>query len=60
VFYQVRVVQAGDPVTLQCTPPQSFPPADVYWVIKEPDGRWQAINFDKRISMDIEGMLCTM
>jgi hypothetical protein len=24
-------------------------------VIKEPDGRWQAINFDKRVSMDIEG-----
>jgi hypothetical protein len=24
-------------------------------VIKEPDGRWQDVNFDKRVSMDIEG-----
>ena len=47
---------AGKNLTLPCTPPQSYPPADVYWVIKEPDGRWQAINFDKRVSMDIEGI----
>jgi len=52
---QVYFVLAGDPLTLQCTPPQSYPPADVYWVIKERDNRWQAIDFDKRMSMDIEG-----
>ena len=46
----------GDSLTLPCTPPQSYPTADVYWVIKERDGRWQAINFDKRISMDLEGI----
>ncbi|XP_045166223.2 neuroglian-like isoform X1 [Mercenaria mercenaria] len=50
-------VAAGKDLTLPCTPPQSYPPADVYWVLKEPDGRWQAINFDKRVSMDIEGKL---
>ncbi|KAH3820533.1 hypothetical protein DPMN_122277, partial [Dreissena polymorpha] len=54
---KITTVQAGDSATLQCTPPQSFPPADVYWVIKERDNRWQAINFDKRVSMDIEGRL---
>ncbi|WAR25432.1 NRG-like protein [Mya arenaria] len=54
---KVTYAEAGQAVTLQCTPPQSFPPADVYWVIKERDNRWQAINFDKRISMDIEGRL---
>ncbi|XP_052782103.1 neuroglian-like [Mya arenaria] len=47
----------GNPLTLPCTPPQSYPSADVYWVIKEQNGRWQAINFNKRISMDLEGRL---
>ncbi|KAH3827857.1 hypothetical protein DPMN_129800 [Dreissena polymorpha] len=54
---KLELIPAGNSATLQCTPPQSFPPADVYWVIKERDNRWQAINFDKRVSMDIEGRL---
>ncbi|KAH3827853.1 neuroglian-like isoform X2 [Dreissena polymorpha] len=47
----------GNPLTLPCTPPQSYPQADVFWVIKEPNGRWRSINFDKRVSMDLEGRL---
>ena len=52
---QTHTADAGDTLTLDCVPPVSYPPADVYWVIKEPDSRWQAINFDKRVSMDLEG-----
>ncbi|XP_060563212.1 neuroglian-like isoform X2 [Ruditapes philippinarum] len=54
---QTHIVFAGEDLTLPCYPPQSYPPADVYWVIKEPDGRRQDVNFDKRVSMDIEGRL---
>ncbi|XP_060606385.1 neuroglian-like [Ruditapes philippinarum] len=54
---QTHTVYAGNDLTLPCTPPQSYPPAVLYWVTKIPDGRWQAINFDKRVSMDIEGRL---
>ncbi|XP_060553930.1 neuroglian-like isoform X2 [Ruditapes philippinarum] len=54
---RTHTVYAGKVLTLPCFWPQSCPPADVYWVIKEPDGRWQDVNFDKRVSMDIEGRL---
>lgn len=50
-------VQAGKDLTLPCTPPQSIPTADVYWVYKSPNGRWEAVNFNKRITMDLEGRL---
>lgn len=40
---------------LNCVPPTSTPAAEVFWVIKSPDGRWEPINFDKRISMDLDG-----
>ncbi|KAL3853061.1 hypothetical protein ACJMK2_016641 [Sinanodonta woodiana] len=50
-------VQSGMALTLNCVPPLSYPKADVYWVVKETDGRWTAINYDSRMSMDIEGRL---
>jgi len=42
---------------LNCVPPTSYPTAEVFWVIKSNDGRWEPINFDKRISMDLEGKI---
>ncbi|XP_053377486.1 neuroglian-like isoform X2 [Mercenaria mercenaria] len=50
-------VKAGKALTLPCTPPQSNPPADVYWVYRSRDGRWEAVNFNKRVTMDFEGRL---
>jgi hypothetical protein len=53
-------VQAGNYLTLPCTPPQSNPPADVYWVLRSQNGRWEAVNFDKRVTMDFEGILISV
>ena len=54
-WFQTHRVQAGNSLTLPCTPPQSNPAADVYWVLRSQDGRWEAVNFDKRVTMDFEG-----
>ena len=44
----------GKPLTLNCVPPESVPPANVYWVIKKRYGGFDAINYDARVSMDHE------
>ncbi|XP_061175831.1 neuroglian-like [Saccostrea echinata] len=49
--------QLGESVTLNCVPPTSIPPADVVWVLRAADGRIEPINYDNRISMDLEGRL---
>ncbi|KAH3848860.1 hypothetical protein DPMN_091243 [Dreissena polymorpha] len=54
---KVITVAAGDSMTLQCKPPQSLPPADIYWVIKGSDNRRQAVTLDKRVDIDFEGHL---
>ncbi|XP_048738673.2 neuroglian-like isoform X2 [Ostrea edulis] len=47
----------GESVTLNCVPPTSFPPADVEWVLKTQEGNIEPINYNNRISMDLEGRL---
>nr|KAG5699477.1 hypothetical protein BaRGS_020036 [Batillaria attramentaria] len=44
----------GKPLTLNCVPPESVPPAQVFWVIKKPYGGFDAINYDARVTMDHE------
>ena len=44
----------GKPLTLNCVPPESVPPANVFWVIKKPYGGFDAVNYDARVSMDHE------
>lgn len=46
----------GESVTLNCVPPTSFPPADVEWVLKTQEGNIEPINYNNRISMDLEGL----
>ena len=44
----------GKPLTLNCVPPESVPPANVFWVIKKRYGGFDAVNYDARVSMDHE------
>lgn len=52
-----RVVTRGHSVKLPCIPPTSIPKAEIRWVLKDtkPGGRIEAINFNNRITMDLEG-----
>ena len=47
----------GDPVTLKCVPPASFPPADVFWALEEPNGQLIPIEYNERVSIDYEGVV---
>ncbi|XP_052085471.1 neuroglian-like isoform X2 [Mytilus californianus] len=55
----VRTVIRGHSVKLPCIPPTSIPKAEIRWVLKDtkPGGRIEAINFNSRITMDLEGNL---
>ncbi|XP_067684754.1 neuroglian-like [Haliotis asinina] len=44
----------GESLTLNCIPPESIPPPDVFWVIKEQHGSFTPVNFDARVTMDHE------
>lgn len=46
--------QLGKSWTLTCVPPESIPPAQVFWVIKKEHGGFEAVNYDARVSMDHE------
>ncbi|KAK7481945.1 hypothetical protein BaRGS_00026853, partial [Batillaria attramentaria] len=46
--------QLGNPLTLNCVPPESVPPAQVFWVIKRLDGGLGVVNYDNRVTMDHE------
>ena len=46
--------QLGDSLTLQCVAPESIPPPEVYWVIKDRYGGFTPVNFNERITMDLE------
>ena len=49
-------VRRGHSVKLQCTPPTSLPKAEIRWVLKDTkSGRIEAINFNNRITKDLEG-----
>ena len=51
-------VRRGHSVKLQCTPPTSLPKAEIRWVLKDTkSGRIEAINFNNRITKDLEGRL---
>ncbi|XP_046363410.2 neuroglian-like isoform X3 [Haliotis rufescens] len=47
----------GESQTLNCVAPESIPPPEVYWVIKEQYGGFTPINFDARVTMDHESRL---
>lgn len=47
----------GDSVVLNCNPPTSYPPADVWWSLLAPDGLVEPVTYNNRISMDLEGNL---
>ena len=51
----VHKPRLGRPLTLNCVPPTSFPKADVDWVLRDRLGRIRPINYDARITMDLEG-----
>ncbi|PVD25027.1 hypothetical protein C0Q70_15524 [Pomacea canaliculata] len=44
----------GQPLTLNCVPPESIPPSQVFWVIKKTGGGFEAVNLDARVTMDHE------
>ncbi|KAL5013687.1 hypothetical protein ScPMuIL_007957 [Solemya velum] len=46
--------QLGAHLTLNCIPPMSYPPAEVYWVFKNETGDLTAFNYSKRVTMDPE------
>lgn len=45
----------GDSVVLNCNPPTSYPPADVWWSLLAPEGLVEPVTYNNRISMDLEG-----
>ncbi|KAK7102376.1 neuroglian-like isoform X2 [Littorina saxatilis] len=47
----------GRNLTLNCVPPESVPPANVFWIIKQPYGGYDVVNYDARVSMDHENRL---
>ncbi|KAK7102380.1 neuroglian-like isoform X2 [Littorina saxatilis] len=51
---RTKYPQLGREMTLDCVPPESIPPANVYWIIKKPYGGFDAVNYDARVSMDHE------
>lgn len=44
----------GEPFTLPCVPPESVPPASVFWINKLDNGGIDVFNYDDRVSMDRE------
>lgn len=50
-------VSLGHPVKLNCIEPSSFPDAVMFWVLKYRDGGFEAIDYDDRVTMDLEGRL---
>ncbi|KAK6994219.1 neuroglian-like isoform X4 [Biomphalaria glabrata] len=44
----------GRPYTLPCVPPESVPPASVFWITKTAQGGYNVVNYDSRVSMDRE------
>ncbi|OWF36510.1 Neuroglian [Mizuhopecten yessoensis] len=49
--------QLGTALTLECIPPTSYPKAQVEWVLKGSSGRNEAINYNNRVTMDLEARL---
>ncbi|CAE1307932.1 NRCAM [Acanthosepion pharaonis] len=54
---QTIQVSLGHPVKLNCIEPSSFPDAVMFWVLKYKDGGFEAIDYDDRVTMDLEGRL---
>lgn len=54
----VRTIDAneGDPLKLQCQPPDGYPKPNVYWLIQNTDTSFTSIN-NSRITVDPEGNL---
>ena len=48
-------VALGHHVKLNCIEPSSFPDAVMFWVLKYPDGGFDAIDYNDRVTMDLEG-----
>ncbi|CAL1541881.1 unnamed protein product [Lymnaea stagnalis] len=51
---QYRTAQLGRAFTLDCVPPESVPPASVFWITKTSAGGIDVVNYDDRVSMDRE------
>ncbi|XP_056000705.1 neuronal cell adhesion molecule-like isoform X2 [Ostrea edulis] len=47
----------GDSLTLDCVPPVSVPKPIIVWVLRTPEGRFEPINYNGRISLDLEDRL---
>ncbi|CAH1783792.1 unnamed protein product [Owenia fusiformis] len=47
----------GSPLTLNCVPPVSYPPSEVFWSIVEPGERFRPIDTTNRVTMDHFGSL---
>uniref|UniRef100_A0A2C9LIM0 Ig-like domain-containing protein n=1 Tax=Biomphalaria glabrata TaxID=6526 RepID=A0A2C9LIM0_BIOGL len=48
----------GRPYTLPCVPPESVPPASVFWITKTAQGGFNVVNYDSRVSMDRKCLRC--
>ena len=55
IFQIAITAQEGESLTLDCVPPDSRPPADIYWAFKDKDGSIQPVDMDNRITQDLEG-----
>lgn len=47
----------GEPLTLSCTPPRSYPKPDIFWALVEEQTGFFTIELSQRITMDPDGNL---
>lgn len=54
---EIHRPELGTSLTLECIPPTSYPKAQVEWVLKGSSGRNDPINYNNRVTMDLEARL---
>ena len=50
----------GSSLTLTCTPPTSFPHAEIYWAVITADNRFSPIDYTDRVTQDPIGRVCIL
>ena len=52
-----KSVRVGSWLRLYCNPPQSYPPATIYWAIQQINGNLQPLMYNSRVTQDLDGNL---
>ena len=55
---QIHRPAVGSSLSLECHPPASYPPGNVYWGETKNEAKLQPIETTNRVSLDYEGTLC--